>query len=267
MDGTADTSSLLDHSLRLFDKEENQFKGAFVDGISLNRLEKLFDHTTYHNGQYSYTEIVDTILHKVSRSEAFIDSFKRKCKELNLRVRVYTGTEEKEIVSDSLSSDLFVIGKNILRKKDTLQKGRDIVEAILRQSKCPVLLLANQSKAFKQIVLLFDGSEKAFESIKLFVYLMGAQLAENKVTLFTIINDASVTHETQVCDYLKSNKQFFSIMRVYPENYYVELKSLLHELDEFLLVAGTHREEIIENIVFSNEHSFYLDGNRSVFMI
>ena len=114
---------------------------------------------------------------------------------------------------------------------------------------------------------MFDGTQRSFDAIKLFVYLSADQLKKNKVMLFTIVNEHTIISEKNVCDYIKVHQPFFSVNRIYPDNYYNELLSGLSDLDEFLLVTGVSRHEIIEDVISNRENSFYLKGNRSVFML
>ena len=114
--------------------------------------------------------------------------------------------------------------------------------------------------------MLFDGSEKSFEAIKLFVYLVSDQLKTNRVTLFTVVNEQTMETEKNLCDYLKIHQPFFSVYRIFPESYYTEMLKTLADLNEFLLVTGVNRNEIIEDMIFNRLHSFFLQGNRSVFM-
>ncbi|MBP7262470.1 MAG: hypothetical protein KBB37_14380, partial [Bacteroidia bacterium] len=195
--------------------------------------------------------------------------FINKCEELNIRTRVYLDEvdSEKGFASDSMFSDLLVIGKSIFTRKQSDKSSIEVLESTLSNAKCPVLLLPNESPSFKNIVILFDGTQRSFDAIKLFVYLSADQLKKNKVTIFTIVNEHTVVSEKNVCDYLKVHQPFFSVNRIYPDKYYSDLLTGLSDLDEFLLVTGVSKQEIIEDVIFNRENSFYLKGNRSVFML
>ena len=106
----------------------------------------------------------------------------------------------------------------------------------------------------------------SFEAIKLFVYLVSDQLKTNRVTLFTVVNEQTMETEKNLCDYLKIHQPFFSVYRIFSENYYNEMLKTLADMNEFLLVTGVNRNEIIEDMIFNRLQSFFLQGNRSVFM-
>ena len=271
MDGTRDSEKLLDLSVRLFNQPNNQYNATFINGIRNKHLEDLFEIPSESlNYYYSYSDILDKILHtEQDNSNEFIERFINKCEELNIRTRVYLDEvdSEKGFASDSMFSDLLVIGKSIFTRKQSDKSSIEVLESTLSNAKCPVLLLPNESPSFKNIVILFDGTQRSFDAIKLFVYLSADQLKKNKVTIFTIVNEHTVVSEKNVCDYLKVHQPFFSVNRIYPDKYYSDLLTGLSDLDEFLLVTGVSKQEIIEDVIFNRENSFYLIGNRSVFML
>ena len=88
----------------------------------------------------------------------------------------------------------------------------------------------------------------------------------NGLILNVVVTDNSAANEKGVIDYLKNYKQHFSINRVYPENYYTELLDLLTSLNSFLLVTGVNRNDILEDMIFNKDHSFFMHGQRSVFL-
>lgn len=271
MDGTRDSEKLLDLSVRLFNQSNNQYNATFINGIRNKHLGDLFEIPSESlNYYYSYSDILDKILHtEQENSNEFIERFINKCEELNIRTRVYLNEDdsEKGFASDSMFSDLLVIGKSIFTRKYSDKSSIEILESTLSKARCPILLLPNESPSFKNIVILFDGTQRSFDAIKLFVYLSADQLKKNKVMLFTIVNEHTIISEKNVCDYIKVHQPFFSVNRIYPDNYYNELLSGLSDLDEFLLVTGVSRHEIIEDVISNRENSFYLKGNRSVFML
>lgn len=271
MDGTRDSEKLLDLSVRLFNQPNNQYNATFINGIRNKHLDDLFEIPSESlNYYYSYSDILDKILHtEQENSNEFIERFINKCEELNIRTRVYLNEDdsEKGFASDSMFSDLLVIGKSIFTRKYNDKSSVDVLESTLCKARCPILLLPNESPSFKNIVILFDGSQRSFDAIKLFIYLSADQLKQNKVVLFTIVNEHTVISEKNVCDYLKVHQPFFSVNRIYPDNYYNELLYGLSDLNEFLLVTGVSRPETIEDVISSRENSFYLNGNRSVFML
>jgi len=269
MDGTAEAERLLDCSMRLFHHKQDRFNGAFVEGISSLNLHQIFDHPEFLNSQYTRSEIIERILHTdLNNSKEFIERFVNKCDELSLKTRVYLSGEEvnEDLVQESLYNDIFLIGKDIFNKDNINKQSFDSIEAVLRNTKCPILLLSCEQASFSNIVMLYDGSNRSFEAIKLFMYLMGDQLENNRVILNIVVTDDANSQEKSIIDYLKNYKQHFAINRVYPENYYNDLISLLKSFPSFLLVTGVNRNDIIEDMIFNKDHSFFMDGQRSIFL-
>ena len=94
---------------------------------------------------------------------------------------------------------------------------------------------------------------------------MNDQIQENNMFLNVVVTADSATQERSLIDYLKNYKQYFSIQRVYPENYYKELLVLLANLDQFLLVSGVNKDEIIDDMLLHKQNSFFMNPKRSIF--
>ncbi len=269
MDGTEDAERLLDCSMKIFHNQQDHFNGAFVEGISTGNLNDVFDSMEHLNTQYTRTEILEKILHTdLNNSGEFISRFVKKCEDLNLRTKVFIGSEEtnEDLVNESLYNDLFLIGKDIFKKSNINKSSFDSIESLMRNTKCPILLLSCEQISFQNIVLIYDGSKRSFDAIKLFMYLMGDQMLSNNLILNVVVTEHSAANEKGIIDYLKNYKLHFSINRVYPENYYSELLDLLVGLNSFLLVTGVNRNDILEDMIFNKDHSFFMNSQRSIFL-
>ncbi len=270
LDASKDSENLLNYSASIFEKDEKIFNGVFLDGTLKEHFKNIFDDPSHITNQYSYSEIIQKILHSdTNNSEDFISRFVEKCEELNLKTRIYLNNDEigNTLIDDSVYSDLMIIGKNIFNTKKKNKAYKKTIESLLYNSKCPILLIPNNLVPFKNVILLFDGSQKSFEAIKLYIYLFENQLQNNKIILFTIINEISIEKEKNIYDYIKIRQQYFSIMRAYPDTYYNELKLLTEQFNHSLLVTGANRDEIINDLVLNNKHPFFLNKNRAIFIL
>ncbi len=268
MDGTSDAERLLDCSIKIFHNQKDHFNGAFVDGISSNNLNEVFDTKEHLSSQFTRSEIIEKILHtNLNNSNEFINRFVKKCEELNLRTKVFIGPEEtnEDLVKESMFNDLFLIGKDVFRKPNVSRQSFDAIESLMRNTKCPIVLLSCEQISFQNVVLIYDGSKRSFDAIKLFMYLMSESIQKNNLILNIVVTENSSNNEKGVIDYLKNYKLHFSINRVYPDNYYSELLNLLVSLNSFLLVTGVNRNDILEDLIFNKEHSFFMHGQRSIF--
>jgi hypothetical protein len=67
-------------------------------------------------------------------------------------------------------------------------------------------------------------------------------------------------------NYIKTYRLNFSVTRIDPDYYEEELFNMLNQFDNFLLVAGSNRNDVISDLL-KKEESYFMQGNRSVFMI
>ncbi len=270
LDESLGSAGVLDQSYQLFgNTTDNHFTCAFVEGITQKQLRSIFNNDQLLNNQYSYKDIFSKVMstQDLLSVDDLSYQFIKTCEEHGVKAKVYSGENENSgIIEDSRFYDLMIIPQNLISgsKKNTV--ASETVEAILHKAECPLLLLNKASEPFKNIIILFDGTERSIEAIKMFAYLMGDHLKKHRVILNTVINENTIIHEKQVCEYLKMYQPFFAIHRIYPENYYSDLLKLLRDTDEFLLVSGISRNDLIEDLIFNQHHSFFLEGNRSIFM-
>lgn len=268
MDGTSDAERLLDCSIKIFHNQQDHFNGAFVDGISSSNLHDVFDCKNHLSTQFTGSEIIEKILHTdLNNSNEFISRFVKKCEELNLRTKVFIGEEETsaDLLKESMFNDLFLVGKDIFRKPNVSRQSFDAIESLMRNTKCPIVLLSCEQLSFQNVVLIYDGSKRSFDAIKLFMYLMNDSIQKNNLILNIVVTDNSSKNEKGVIDYLKNYKLNFSINRVYPDNYYTELLALLVGLNSFLLVTGVNRNDFLEDLIFNKHLSFFMHDQRSIF--
>ncbi len=270
LDESSVSGHLLDQSFQLFgESSDNHFTCAFVEGITQKQLRSIFTDEQLVNNQYSYKDIFSKVMRKqeLLPVDDITYRFIETCEQNGIKAKVYRGENEHAgIIDDSRFYDLMIVPETLISSAKKNRIASQTVEAVLRKADCPLLILNKSADPFKNIIILFDGTERSMETIKMFAYLMGDQLKKHRVILNTVINEDTIIHEKQACEYLKMYQPFFAIHRIYPENYYSDLLKLLGDTDEFLLVSGISRNDLIEDLIFNQHHSFFLEGNRSIFM-
>lgn len=270
IDESSGSQELIDQYLYLLDNKTNKhITCAFVEGITHKKLTDIFDSASLLNNQYSYKDIFTRIMQapEPEANKEFAEQFIERCEKNGIKAKVFLEeSEDTDFVSDTRFYDLLLLHKALLNPHADQLRHKETLESILRESECPVLLLNESGEPFKNIILLFDGTERSINAIKMFAYILGDQLKKHRVILNTVINDNTIIHEKHICDYIKMYQPFFSINRIYPENYFADLYKLLNDTNEFLLVSGISRNDLIEDLIFNQSHSFFLEGNRSIFM-
>lgn len=269
MDGTPEAETLLECSLRIFNNPQNHYKGAFVEGVCSDNLDTLFSDQLLLDSHYTRGEIIEKILHtNLNNTEDFIVRFIKKCDELNIKAKVFLShnNDDKTLFDESLYNDLFLIGKSVFKSKNFNNQLYKSLETILYNSRCPILILDCNEIKFENIVFVYDGSKRSFDSLKLFIYLLGNQLQNNNLLLFIVVTETCMVQEKNVIEYIKNKKLNFSIQRVYPDTYFTDLLTMLKDLNKFLLVSGINRNEIVEDMAFNKKESIFLKLPCSIFL-
>lgn len=271
MDASPDAEQLLDCSLRVFSDNHNQLNGAFVEGICSDNLNEVFSNNLLKENQYTRSEIIEKILHtNLQNTDEFINSFIEKCDKLNLKTKVFLTPHDvnHQLNDESVYNDVFLVGKSVFKKSNFDKQLFKNIEHVLYSSRCPLFILDCNQTTFKNIVMIYDGSKRSFEAIKMFTYLVDHLIADNSINLliFSVVNSNSTEQEINVINYIKQTRLNFSIQHVYPESYYLDLTTTLKSLQNFILVAGVNRHDIIEDMAFNKDHSLFLKLPCSIFL-
>lgn len=244
--------------------------GAFVEGISHNGIDKLFKDNNNELSQYGYSEIIETIMRdNPVNSDEIIGSMIKKCNDLNLKIDVLFNNDKStknSFDAKSMYYDLFIVGKEGITKNFQTKSGKSNIEKLLAHSKCPLLLMPSKKYDLKNIILLFDGSTASFDAIKLFTYLISDQTKNATLQLIIKSTNEANREEKFLINYIKTYRLNFSITRIDPVFYEDELFTILDQFDNFLLVAGSNRKDVIGDLM-KGEKSYFIKENRSIFMI
>jgi len=244
--------------------------GAYIEGISHNGTDKLFKENNNELSQYRYAEIIEKIMRdNPINNDAVISNFIQKCTDLNLKIDVLFNNDKlnkNTFETKSMYYDLFIIGKEIISKNFHTKNGKNNVEKLLSFSKCPILLIPSKKYEVKNIILLFDGTTTSFEAIKLFTYLISDQTKNATLQLIVKSTIEANKEEKFLINYIKTYRLNFSITRIDPAFYEEELFAMLDQFENFLLVAGSNRKDIINDLM-KNEKSYFMQDNKSIFMI
>jgi hypothetical protein len=265
------TEAMIEKSKVLMDNNTfNQSKGVFVDGISHRGISALFNNSAAEIKQCAYDEILLKILKdNPLNTHKLIESIVQKSKLWKLRINVFLRDEDLHISSfirESQYADVLIVGKEIVAKIVTTDNDISNIEQLLLESRCPVLLIASQEKPIENMVLLFDGSNISFQAIKMFVHLFSEQIKKTNIQLIVKSTEEANSEEKYLIDYIKSYKLHFSISRIDQDSYAVDLFKMLSRIDNFLLIAGNNRIDIVKDLM-RNKNSYFMKEGRNVFMI
>ncbi len=265
------TEAMIEKSKVLMDNNTfSQSKGVFVDGISHQGISALFNNSAAEIKQCAYDEILLKILKdNPLNTHKLIESIVQKSKLWKLRINVFLRDEDLHISSfirESQYADVLIVGKEIVAKIVTTDNDISNIEQLLLESRCPVLLIASQEKPIENMVLLFDGSNISFQAIKMFVHLFSEQIKKTNIQLIVKSTEEANSEEKYLIDYIKSYKLHFSISRIDQDSYAVDLFKMLSRIDNFLLIAGNNRIDIVKDLM-RNKNSYFMKEGRNVFMI
>lgn len=264
-----DASLICDHN-KFIDPDLDVLTCAFVDGIGCKNLKNIFENYSNINNEFSYGEIVGEIWnHNKGNDTEMVKRLIETCTKNEVKAKVYFEHNDVEslFLSDSLYTDYLLFSNHLIRRALESKESSDYMEAFMKMSKCPVMLVSQEQKQIENIVFMYDGSIDSFNGIKQFTKVFSSLIKNaGNAILYIVVNDISSDQERHLYNYIKSYRQNFSIHRVFPDTYFNDLISLLYSLDNFLLVTGTGRNELTEEIMFHKGKSFFLQGPRSIFM-
>ena len=93
----------------------------------------------------------------------------------------------QELFKESIYSDLLLISADETLKQAGEKRPTHFVRELLGQTQCPVLIVPEEYKEIKKVVLLYDGKPSSVYAIKMFNYMM--PWLQNKETEVVSVTD------------------------------------------------------------------------------
>ncbi|WP_457622022.1 universal stress protein [Persephonella sp.] len=262
IDGSKNSWTAADYGMYLSKKLGRPVIGIHIVDIRLLETPFIEDvagalgFTTYSDVTPKIKELLD------ERGRALLAEFAKKCREkgADCSIAQAFGIVANEIVDMADPEDLIILGKKGIHNQYAPLFLGSTAEAVVRKSKCPVMVVSDRFKEIKNILLAFDGREKSVHAAQ-YLNSIYKDLEPENITVLTVLEEKSIEKEKHIKDLIEEylKVEFNLIFKYgYPEE---EIENYLKEnRDKYdLLIMGAYGESRVKELILGSTTSFVMN--------
>lgn len=179
-----------------------------------------------------------------------IDKFKSLCEKNGISYRVHETIEGgilEGIRKETRYADLLILSSQLFYSNLGQGTQKEYLQDTTHNAECPVLLLPEQYKFPKSIVLAYDGSASSVYAIKQFAYLFPQLTSLETILVYASAHEGTLPR----FDYIKelAAKHFSSLsflkLEIDPKHYF---KTWIEEAGPALLVSGAYGRSLVSEL-------------------
>jgi hypothetical protein len=162
---------------------------SFVTGVFIHDLSYLYMTTglAMEPQPYEFSLDVITDINKEELREigSGIRRFSEYCQQHGIPFNVHLdrGMAAVEMMRESLYADLIMVGYPAFFSGTGAKGTGELLEDLLTQSYCPVLILPEKQVSIEEVLFIYDHTEASMMAIRQFAALFGEQFKEKKFSL------------------------------------------------------------------------------------
>lgn len=227
-DGYKMSQSTLAYAIKLSQASEAMLTGVFLDAFFYHN----YDLSNVVKHQSDRDNVIEVLQDKdMELRDLAVLEFQKACEEASVHYAIHRDKNLPllELKYESMFADLIIINEHETFSRSTQASPYEFIDALLTDTKCPVLVVPDVFSMPQQLVFLYDGSPSSILSVKMFSYLF-AGLKDLPITVITIID---------------SNKEQLYI----PED--IQIRSLIDRLFsnvKYQVLKGEVKDQILENV-------------------
>ncbi len=176
-DGSLYSESALNYAIGISKTEKgNIITGIFIEDLDYAYMFSNFgiDPTGYElSGEYGgYVDELKQSQEEIIQQsrEAFINRCEKS--KVNYTTHYDEGVTALELVHESTFADLLIIGYQTYFSNTDAEGNQKVLKDILRDAKCPVLVVPETKKPIENIIFTYNGQDDSVYAIKHFTYLL-----------------------------------------------------------------------------------------------
>lgn len=257
-DGSLYSESALNYALEISKEEtENIITGIFIEDLNYAYLFSNFgvDPTGYElSGDYGVymDELRQSQEEIIQKSrEAFIN----RCEESNANYTTHydEGVTALELIRESAFADLLIIGYQTYFSNTGRENDQKVLKDILKDAKCPVLIVPEQMRPIKNIIFTYNGQDDSVYAIKHFTYLLKPSFGDVNYQLLHVQDDSEniVINEDLVREYLHQHYPNikYEFLEGKPE---IKIQEFVTSQPDALLVLGSFGKNALSRLLASS---------------
>ncbi|BDD08386.1 hypothetical protein FUAX_08180 [Fulvitalea axinellae] len=179
--------------------------------------------------------------------------FRRSISEAGLSYEVHNNLslDARGIINQSHFADLLMLSYQAGFQFVTEDQDSSVLYSILKEARCPVLLLPDDFQGIDNVVFAYDGKDSSIYAIREFTQLYGKRLRDKEVTILTIdpTAEAEIAHEKLILGYLQHHYSNVGVKRLTADDTSEEIYRFSSSLQNPVVVMGAYGRSHLSHLM------------------
>ena len=220
------------------------------------------DHDPYE------TELVSEEEQK--QAEA-IHNFIKPAKKWGVRYEIYHDIRltARELVKQTMFADLLILSYRLFDNTAPEKTDPSILYDILKESKCPTLIIPEKIRRIDNLVFTYDGKESSVFAIKAFANLFGRATREKITSILTVTPslDEEILNEKLLLNLVKQHYNNVGVQLLEGTHITQEISNFARSVTNPLVIMGAFGRSSISNLFIpSVARGIIEEGNTPLFI-
>jgi nucleotide-binding universal stress UspA family protein len=156
-----------------------------------------------------------------------------------------------EVVKQSMYADLLIVSYQIFYNDIKQRADNSLLYYILKESKCPVLILPENIQAIDNIIFTYDGKESSVFAIKAFSNLFSGATRDKITSILTVMPslDEEIKNEKCLLDLVKQHFNNVGVQLLEGTGIAQAITRFAESVDNPLVVMGAYGRSAISNLL------------------
>lgn len=169
-----------------------------------------------------------------------------------------------ELVKQSTYSDLMMLSYRIFLNHVTQKPDTSLLYMILKNSRCPVMIIPNGMEKVKNIIFTYDGKESSVFALRAFNSLFGHHFRNEIVTILTVTpnRDEEIKNEKFLLDLVKQHYSNVGLQLLTGTNTSREILHFAGSVENPLVIMGAYGRSKISNLIIPSVANRIIEQQR-----
>lgn len=231
--------------------KDNLYVGLLVKDLSYkSRISEYFKTAALVD--YNPVDEENLLSEEDQKKAELIANFVKPSKSCGIRYEIHNDFRMTayELVKQSMYADLLIISYKVFCKNNTGRADNSLLYHILKESRCPAMILPENISGIDNIIFTYDGKESSVFAIKAFANLFAAA-TRNKITSILAVMpslDEEIKNERFLLDLVKQHYNNVGVQLLEGVHIAQEIHRFAESVENPVVVMGAYGRSAISNL-------------------
>jgi nucleotide-binding universal stress UspA family protein len=219
----------------------------------------------------SHPDVFEYLSEEDSQKTEVISTFEKGVKNAKIRYLIYNDFKitAHELIKQTTYADLLILSYEIFFNHVTRKRDTSLLYQILKGSRCPVLIVPENIRPVKNIILTYDGKESSVFAIRAFSNLFDFAVKDKITTILTVSPsaDEEIKNEKLLMELVKEHFRNVGLQLLNGYNTSKEILNFADNVDDPLVIMGAYGRSTISNLIIPSVARRIIENRRIPLLI